>query len=408
MKNIFIIYAMLFGLFANAQCIIPNGGFDNWKIFNKTDGSGQYEYPENWYENFGNPTSGRWGYGIGFFYKYSGTDANGSALLLKRNASNKQNGFVRFECKTKPTKLKGRYKFFGSDNISETDTLTIGIHFSMNTDTLTLAQLYQASFKENTSMFKTTDIQNDFTEFEINLSNSLATDEIEYITIQLIISAGNYINGSTATAVIDDLNLIYPTKINITETACGSYISPSGKTFNTSGTFADTLWGENTDTIYTIHLTVNNFEAELENKSGTLTANIPDASYQWLNCTTGSTIQEEQSQNFVVGDPGSYAVVIDNGVCIDTSNCLTVSATNITHSVNKNKLHIYPNPATNYVHFESDAELQKAVLCNPAGSLLISIKDKNSIDISKLPKGLYLLQLYFVDRSLTTTYILIE
>ena len=295
MKNI-ILFSFLFTLFntinGTSQSIIPNGSFDNWVV---TDNGGpSYNYPENWTESYVYLLN-RLSYGTGFFDKYSESDANGNALSLRRAYSNKGVGFTRFECDDIPSKLKGRYKFSGSDNVTETDTLVVAINFSHISDTLTLAELHGGKYHKNTVFFKTTMPQSEFTNFEIDLTSYSSSQEYDYIAIQFMIYAGRYLNKSVATGVIDDLEFEY------------------------------------------------------------------------------------------------NSLSVDKNPLLDNNNIL-----------------IYPNPTPDYIKIESEANITKVKIFDTNGKLIISQKETKKIDISALPKGIYILNIYSKNNLIDTKRILKE
>lgn len=57
----------------------------------------------------------------------------------------------------------------------------------------------------------------------------------------------------------------------------------------------------------------------------TLTSNDLLGSYQWIDCNTLTDIPGETNAQFVATQTGNYAVVIDNGICSDTSACYSVT-----------------------------------------------------------------------------------
>ncbi|MBL1145688.1 MAG: T9SS type A sorting domain-containing protein [Bacteroidetes bacterium] len=55
-----------------------------------------------------------------------------------------------------------------------------------------------------------------------------------------------------------------------------------------------------------------------------LSANYNSPNFQWFNCNTNSIISGEVNQVFIPTDTGKYAVIINQGNCIDTSACYNV------------------------------------------------------------------------------------
>lgn len=77
----------------------------------------------------------------------------------------------------------------------------------------------------------------------------------------------------------------------------------------------------------------------------TLTANATGASYQWVNCNTGySIIAGATSQSYMASANGSYAVIVTQNGCTDTSVCQTVGNVGVEENNFENQLEVYPNP----------------------------------------------------------------
>ena len=203
---------------SQGQSTIPNGGFDNWTTVTATI-TQTYEFPEgDWKENLLNIGSRLVGQG-GFFEKYAEPDANGNALLARRNPGNLNDGFIRFECDSVPLKLKGRYKFFQSDDITDTDTLRVRVHFSKVSDAISEPDLFNPFLiHPNTREFETTIKKSDFTDFEIDLEDIATNGEhYDYAVIRLMIKGGNRSAYTTTTAVFDDLEFEYSDTVLSTE-----------------------------------------------------------------------------------------------------------------------------------------------------------------------------------------------
>lgn len=191
------------------QSTIPNGGFDNWTT--RTNGTQTYEYPEgDWEENLLNIVT-RFVDQVGYFEKYTGPDANGNAALVRRNPGSLNDGFIRFECNSVPLKLKGRYKFSQSNDITDTDTLSVRVHFSKVSDTISGSDLFNSFLiSPNTREFETTIKKTDFTDFEIDLEDIATNGEhYDYAVIRLMIKGGSQNIYTTSTAVFDDLEFDY-------------------------------------------------------------------------------------------------------------------------------------------------------------------------------------------------------
>ena len=82
-----------------------------------------------------------------------------------------------------------------------------------------------------------------------------------------------------------------------------------------------------------------------------LSADLADASYQWLDCNNNySIIYGENNQTFTPTEAGNYAVEISETSCIDTSACSTYIYSKIENNTKKTKISIYPNPSNGLVN----------------------------------------------------------
>ncbi len=76
-----------------------------------------------------------------------------------------------------------------------------------------------------------------------------------------------------------------------------------------------------------------------------LTANASQSSYQWINCETQLPIPEADDKSMIVTSSGTYAVVISNNTCLDTSKCYQIIISNIPDISGNELIQIYPNPS---------------------------------------------------------------
>lgn len=109
-------------------------------------------------------------------------------------------------------------------------------------------------------------------------------------------------------------------------TACKPFTWIDGKTYtssNTSATFL-TSTSQGCDSVIRLNLTMNQINKSVTRSQSALTANATGASYQWINCDSANVaISGATMQSFTPTASGNYAVVINNGTCTDTSDCIT-------------------------------------------------------------------------------------
>lgn len=130
---------------------------------------------------------------------------------------------------------------------------------------------------------------------------------------------------------------------------------------------------------------------------GTIMANTTGATYQWIDCNEGnSLITGATNQSFSPLQDGSFAVVITQNGCSDTSECVLVS--NL--SINKNEPRLfaaYPNPVTNELTMViTPGHAESYTLVDNTGHIIFSgeIKSEETVvDMEHLPSGVYFIHL---------------
>jgi len=199
-----------------------------------------------------------------------------------------------------------------------------------------------------------------------------------------------------------DLTVNYATSGSISPSACFTYISPSGNyTWDTTGTYIDTI--PNTalcDSVITINLTINTVDVSVTVNSITLTATLSAASYQWVDCANSyAVIAGETNQSFTPTVNGDYAVIIDDGICVDTSLCYLITGVGINEDGINSVIVIYPNPTSGLITIEGeDIEVVKVFDVNGkriyetviANEVKQSPINTLNIDLSTYSKGIYL------------------
>ncbi len=125
-----------------------------------------------------------------------------------------------------------------------------------------------------------------------------------------------------------------------------------------------------------------------------LTAGDSTLTYQWIDCNNGDMpIEGENNQIFIANISGSYAVVLSNGVCMDTSICAIVLTSGITNSINAHSISISPNPVKDNLFIQSDEKIKSIRCVNYLGQSVGLILETNSINTSALTEGMYFLNI---------------
>ena len=128
----------------------------------------------------------------------------------------------------------------------------------------------------------------------------------------------------------------------------------------------------------------------------TITAVASGLNYQWVNCNNGfQIISGATSQSYTATQNGSYAVILKNATCTDTSACQTFSKIGINNSGMKPSLDISPNPFNDYILVSCDASFKgmKFSICDLTGRVVccgIISSDNQKISMENLSPGVYI------------------
>lgn len=156
----------------------------------------------------------------------------------------------------------------------------------------------------------------------------------------------------------------------ISVSACTKYISPSGTyEWTESGIFTDTLVNMvGCDSIIIIDLTINTLDITVTSDLYNLTSNETGATYQWLDCNDSmAEIDGATDQVFTPLENGSYAVIVSDDECTDTSACFDITALSIKHEGGLIAVKIYPNP--------SNGDFNITFSNNHGNKITVEIKD---------------------------------
>ena len=126
-----------------------------------------------------------------------------------------------------------------------------------------------------------------------------------------------------------DLTINSPNTGVDVQVACESYTWIDGVTYtNSNNSATHTLTNvAGCDSVVTLNLTieVNNINVQTVLSGTTISAiNTAASSYQWIDCFDNSVIVGENNLSFAFTTNGNYAVIINEGACSDTSDCVLI------------------------------------------------------------------------------------
>jgi len=166
-------------------------------------------------------------------------------------------------------------------------------------------------------------------------------------------SSGTYLDTIPNVAGCDSILTIMLTINNSntafeSATACDSYFwAVDGNTYVNSGIYSTTFTNvAGCDSTIILNLTIRTVDTSVTVNSTTLTANATGAYYQWIDCGTMLPISGEVNQSYTATANGSYAVIISEYGCTDTSCCYVITIVGIIENTFENSFAFFPNPTT--------------------------------------------------------------
>lgn len=209
--------------------------------------------------------------------------------------------------------------------------------------------------------------------------------------------SGMTLTGSTSNFVTGVSSTTYD---SISLNVCNQYfLQGRGITATTSGVYRDTLVNASgCDSILTLNLEIDTLDATLLLVNDTLVAQAGYSKYQWYNCNSNSIINFQTTHRFKPGGNGSYAVIITEGACVDTSNCIqySTSGVGLEEESAKPVASVFPNPHHDYFEVQlNDVSSAQIQIINLSGQTVYSkaFARNESIQIQlNQPAGIYLMR----------------
>src|SRR5690606_32689688 len=184
-----------------------------------------------------------------------------------------------------------------------------------------------------------------------------------------------------------------------TDTAllCGPY-QWWGHTYTKTGFYTDTAYNTHTlDSIGQLYLLGQDSLVTIQNSKLIAPQRDSNTTYQWVYCDSGyAPISGATDSVFQPITNGTYAVVMTQPGCQDTSDCIHYNQVGISEYASlRHFVQFYPNPSTGKIQIESPDDNRAASLkvYNLQGRLLATIRIQGpEIDLRPLPVGVYLLE----------------
>ncbi|MCB9224967.1 MAG: T9SS type A sorting domain-containing protein [Crocinitomicaceae bacterium] len=318
--------------------------------------------------------------------------------------------FKDYEFCTAPSNLVAYYKLnegtVGADNSAITTIADASVNSNDGTITDFTMNGATSNFVSGAPML---------TSFTSNQTLNICAEDSVIVGTNVYKVTGNYSDILTSvltgcdSTVNTDLTMKAMNTASQTLVECpGFSITIGTNTYNATGIYTDTLTSvlDGCDSILTTDLTITTLDNTTSVSGITISATESGATYKWADCDNNyALIAGETSQDFTPTANGNYAVIIDNGCEIDTSDCVAITTVGI-EETNMNSFMIFPNPAVNELNINMNNENSTYTFAikNIAGQTIIYNENNMgdiSVNTSDLTTGLYFIEIQ--QEGLTTT-----
>lgn len=209
---------------------------------------------------------------------------------------------------------------------------------------------------------------------------------------------GAAVNGCDSIVTLN-LTILQPTSATEIVSSCDTYEwALNAQTYSATGMYTTTIQNAaGCDSVVTLDLTIltSPSVSVVDNGDGSLSADLTGMQYQWYNCNMFINIAGEDEINFTPIVNGSYAVIVNDGNCLDTSDCMIVASVGIEENALTN-MEVYPNPFNNEVSVNFAQSFNGSISVQTVHGQIIYTEEANEIETKQInlenaPNGVYLL-----------------
>jgi hypothetical protein len=238
-----------------------------------------------------------------------------------------------------------------------------------------------------------------------NLVKTICQGEVFNIGNQSYTQTGQYqvkLTSATGCDSLVNLNLsVDPiTVTNLVKTICqGEVFKIGNQSYTQTGQYQVKLsTTAECDSIVNANLTFLSLKNSVTQTLHSLTADLPDVTYQWIDCVSGLNITGAIGQTFQPLKSGKYKVkLMDTNGCSSISNCIDFIPTGTFDEDISDKISLYPNPTNDFVIVvnESGLKIKSISFISLTGQKALTIDegDFTRISTSSFPLGHYIVEI---------------
>ncbi|UTW62303.1 T9SS type A sorting domain-containing protein [bacterium SCSIO 12741] len=194
--------------------------------------------------------------------------------------------------------------------------------------------------------------------------------------------------------------------VRVYDTVCQGqvYTFPDGSTTTSSTFHASQLQSQyGCDSLVSTLLTFKQADTSVVQNTSVLTAvNQSAQSYTWIDCQSGQMVSGQNTAQFSASQNGSYALIIEDNGCVDTSSCYTISSLQLgvydPNTIEK-LVRIYPNPTSGefVLELNEEGKVYQVMIADAQGKLVWEQRNltdsKQFIDLTAEPEGTYFISI---------------
>ena len=143
------------------------------------------------------------------------------------------------------------------------------------------------------------------------------------------------------------------------------------------------------DSVFVLDLTLDYIDALAISDGGELKANSSDATYQWIDCSTNQPLFGETNQVLTPSTEGTYAVIVSNGICTDTSACVFIDNLSVEEQVQP---FVFVKNNILYFNGFGEGKMDYMIFNNLGQQILYSNTSQETQDLSYLESGVYFIE----------------
>ncbi len=181
---------------------------------------------------------------------------------------------------------------------------------------------------------------------------------------------------------------------NQTITVCqGNSVTVGNNIYNVSGTYQDVFTAiSGCDSTVNTTVVITPVDTNLTQTATSLISTNANATYQWIDCSTGQLISGATQNFYTPTANGEYACIFVENGCTDTSGCYQFTEVGINEFNSNIAMNLSPNPASDYLSITCSSGIERIEIRDVTGRLIITENANGSliiIDTSLLSNGFY-------------------